>query len=230
MIRPFLSWLAILSAVLISLRATAAETAPLAASWLDNDVLRLRVEHLTGNFPTQWLAVQPTNPPSGLILDLRAADSEKNVAAPAGGFFADKKLPLIILVDGQTSGAAAAWAADLRKTGGGILVGSTNFTSGQIRPDIFVSVSGDDENKFLADPFYNPAPVKNPALSATNEFLPFVDHTSEADLVRKRVKDGEEDEADTPRTLPAQPVIRDPALARAVDLLKALAVLKQSRG
>ena len=230
MIRPFLSWLAILSAAFFSLRATAAETAPLATSWLDNDVLRLRVEHLTGNFPTQWLAVQPTNPPSGLILDLRAADSEKNVGAPAGGFFANQKLPLIILVNGQTSGAAAAWAADLRKTGGGILVGSTNFTSGQLRPDIFISVSGDEEKKFLIDPFYNPAPTKSSVLSATNEYLPFVDHTSEADLVRKRVKDGEEDDSDTPRTLPAQPVIRDPALARAVDLLKALAVLKQTRG
>ena len=230
MIRPFLSWLAVLSAVLICLRAAAAETSPLAASWLENDVLRLRVEHLTGNFPAQWLAVQPTNPPSGLILDLRAADSEKNVVSPAGGFFADKNLPVIILVNGQTCGAAAAWAADLRKTGGGILVGSTNFTSGQLRPDIFVSVPGEDEKNFLSNPFYNPAPVKNPALSATNDFLPFVDHTSEADLVRKRVKDGEENEADTPRTLPPQPVIRDPALARAVDLLKALAVLKQARG
>jgi len=230
MIRPFLSWLAVLSAVQISLPTHAAETAPLAASWLDNDVLRLRVEHLTGNFPTQWLAVQPTNAPSGLILDLRAADSEKNVGLPAGGFFVGKNLPVIILVDGQTCGAAAAWAANLRKTGGGILVGSTNFNNSQIRPDIFVSVSGDDEKNFLSDPFYNPAPVKNPASSATNEFLPFVDHTSEADLVRQRVKDGEEDEADTPRTLPAQPVIRDPALARAVDLLKALAVLKQTRG
>ena len=230
MIRPFLNWLTILSVIQISLRVTAVETGPLAASWLDNDVLRLRVEHLTGNFPTQWLDVQPTNPPSGLILDLRAADSEKNVVSPTSGFFADKNLPVIILVNGQTSGAAAAWAADLRKTGGGILVGSTNFTSGQIHPDIFISVSGDEEKKFLIDPFYNPAPTKSSVLSATNGYLPFIDHTSEADLVRKRVKDGEEDASDTPRTLPAQPVIRDPALARAVDLLKALAVLKQSRG
>ena len=34
----------------------------------------------------------------------------------------------------------------------------------------------------------------------------------------------------TPRAEPAQPVIRDPALARAVDLLKALAVLHKPRG
>jgi hypothetical protein len=93
-----------------------------------------------------------------------------------------------------------------------------------------VTVSSADEIKFLADPFYNPAPQKSPTPAATNEFLPFVDHTSEADLVRQRVKDGEEDDSATPRTAPAQPVIRDPALARAVDLVKALAALKQARG
>jgi hypothetical protein len=227
MIRLFLSLPAVLLAAQL---ARAADSAPLAASWLDNDVLRLRVEHLTGNFPTQWLAVQPTNAPSGLILDLRAADGEKTIAAPAGGFFADKNLPLVILVNSQTRGAAATWATDLRKTGGGILVSSTNSFGGQIKPDVFVSVSGEDEKKFLTDPFYFPAPAKNSGLAPTNEFLPFIDHTSEADLVRKHVKDGEDDVADTPRAAPAQPVIRDPALARAVDLLKALAVLKQARG
>jgi hypothetical protein len=30
--------------------------------------------------------------------------------------------------------------------------------------------------------------------------------------------------------VPAQPVIRDPSLARAVDLIKALAILKPARG
>lgn len=228
MIRLFLSLPAVLLAAQI---ARAADPAPLAASWLDNDVLRLRVEHLSENFPAQWLAVQPTNAPSGLILDLRAADSEKNTAAPAGGFFADNNLPLVILVNGQTRGAAAAWAADLRKTGGGILVGGTNSLGSQIKPDVLVSVSGEDERKFLADPFYNPiVAAKSSGLTPTNDFLPFVDHTSEADLVRKHVKDGDDDFADTPRTAPARPVIRDPALARAVDLLKALAVLKPARG
>jgi hypothetical protein len=61
--------------------------------------------------------------------------------------------------------------------------------------------------------------------------LGFVDHTSEADLVRKRIKDGESDGAiATPRAEPPQPVIRDPALARAVDLVKALAALHPARG
>jgi hypothetical protein len=57
-----------------------------------------------------------------------------------------------------------------------------------------------------------------------------VDHTSEAELVRKRVKDGDETDAASPRAEPPQPVVRDPALARAIDLLKALAALHPARG
>ena len=65
----------------------------------------------------------------------------------------------------------------------------------------------------------------------SNNLLAIVDHTSEAELVRKRVKDGDEGgEITTPRAEPLQPVIADPALARALDLLKALAVLHKSRG
>jgi len=48
--------------------------------------------------------------------------------------------------------------------------------------------------------------------------------------VRRRLKDGEDSMADAPSAAPEQPVIRDPALARAVDLFKALAVLNKSRG
>jgi hypothetical protein len=60
--------------------------------------------------------------------------------------------------------------------------------------------------------------------------VPYIDHTSEADLVREKIKDGDEDENTAPvRVAPAKPVIRDPALARAVDFLKALAVLQPER-
>ena len=163
------------------------------------------------------------------MLDLRSADGDKNAAASAGDFFAARKFPLVILVNGQTRGAAAALAADLRAAGDGILVGSTNFT-GAARPDIAVTVAGADEIKFLADPFFIPPPPRPATSSATNDFAGFVDHTSEADLVRQRVKDGDEDDSATPRAEPGQPVVRDPALARALDLFKALAALHPARG
>ncbi len=208
--------------------ANAAETVPLTASLLENDVLRLRVAHLTGNFAEEFLAAQPTNRLDGIVLDLRSADGDKNAAAAAGDFLADKKLPLVILVNGQTRGAAATLAVDLRMAGDGVLVGSTNFAGKS--PDIAVMVSGADEIKFLADPFFIPTATKPAFTAGTNDFTEYVDHTSEADLVRKRIKDGEEEDTTSPRVAPAQPVIRDPALARAVDLFKALAALHPARG
>ncbi|HEX7571189.1 MAG TPA: hypothetical protein VF492_11865 [Verrucomicrobiae bacterium] len=229
MIRPFFGLLAILFAARISLPAHAAETAPLSASLLDNDVLRLRVEHLTGNFAEEFLAAQPTNKLDGIILDLRSADGDKNADPAGSGFFANKKIPVVILVNGQTRGTAVTLAMDLRAAGNVILVGSDDF-AGTTRPDIAVRVSAEDEKNYLANPFFNPAPTKTGSLSVTNELLPFVDHTSEADLVRQRVKDGEEDDSATPRVEPSQPVVRDPALARALDLFKALAALHPARG
>jgi len=229
MTRPFLSLLIILLAAQTTARAGAAETAPMSCSLLENDVLRLRVQHLTGNFAAEFLAARPTNKFDGIVLDLRSADGDKNAAGSAGDFFAAKKFPLVILVNGQTRGSAATLAADLRTAGDGLLVGGTNFT-GATRPDIAVTVAGADEIKFLADPFFIPATPKNMTSVATNDFMGFVDHTSEADLVRQRVKDGDEDDSATPRAEPGQPVIRDPALARAVDLFKALAALHPARG
>ena len=54
--------------------------------------------------------------------------------------------------------------------------------------------------------------------SSTN-FLPFVDvdHTSEADLVREKIKDGSEDESKAPtseQTKSQKPFINDPVLAK----------------
>ncbi len=234
MTRPFLSFWTIFFAAQILSRAGAAEPAPMSALLLENDVLRLRVPHVMGDFAEQdLLAGQALNQSAGkltgVILDLRSADGDQNAAPAVGRFFADKKYPVVILVNGQTRGSAATLAVDLRTAGDGILVGTTNF-NGKIHPDITVTVSGEDEKKFLADPFFVPPAPKLISASATNEFLEFVDHTSEADLVRKRVKDGEDDGPVTPRVEPAQPVIRDPALARALDLFKALAALQPARG
>jgi hypothetical protein len=53
-----------------------------------------------------------------------------------------------------------------------------------------------------------------------------VDHTTEADLVRAKIKDGDQDENSAPQLAPQPQVIRDPVLARAVDLIKGLAVVR----
>ena len=229
MIRSLFRLGTILLAAQILFRASAAETAPLSVSLLENNVLRLRVSHLTADFAAEFAAAQPTNQITGVILDLRTADGDKNTVKAAIDFFADKKFRLVILVDAQTRGAAATLAVDLRQAGAGILIGSTNFP-GVTPPDIAVTISSADEKNFLVDPFYVPAVSKSALVAGTNDLSHFVDHTSEADLVRQRVKDGEEDDAPTPRVEPSQPVIRDPALARALDFFKALAALQPARG
>jgi hypothetical protein len=195
-------------------------------SFLDGGILRVTVKRVSENFPEQFRAATATNF-SSLVLDLRFADGDKRTAHAADGFFAGEKFPLVILVNRQTRGAAGQLASQLRAAGDGIVIGGTN---GIVSPDVAVTVDPGLEKSFQADPFSVADETPAPTLSATNEFLPFIDHTSEAELVRKRVKDGEDEDADSPRAAPAAPVIRDPALARAVDLLKAVAVLKQARG
>jgi hypothetical protein len=83
---------------------------------------------------------------------------------------------------------------------------------------------------FLENPFGTLTQSETNSTSSTNNFLSFVDHTTEADLVRAKIKDGEEDENLKPErsTEPQKPFIRDPVLARAVDLIKGLAIVRQS--
>ena len=218
----------ILLLALINLATTGRAAEP-EVTLLESNVLRVRISQLTDNFTQQFRAATPTNVVIGNILDLRAANGDPSAATPATECFVAQKLPLVILVDGQTGGGAVALAKNLRAAGLGLVIGETNS---RLQPDIAVAVRASDGNFFLNNPYATPAPTQALALSATNSFMPYVDHTSEADLVRRRVKDGEDtnDAASTPRAEPSQPVIHDPVLARAVDLLKALAILHPARG
>ena len=202
----------------------ASHAAELEVSLLETNIVRIRVHQLTENFAAQLRAATSTNAVIGRILDLRAAGGDPDAAALAINCFSSPKPPLVILVDSQTDGAAAALAKQLRSARAGVVIGSPD---GAVQPDIAVAGRAADEKIFLQNP-YATIPT-NPAstLSATNELLPYVDHTSEAELVRKRVKDGEDDSdaTNSPRAETAQPVLRDPVLARAVDLLRALAIL-----
>jgi hypothetical protein len=96
------------------------------------------------------------------------------------------------------------------------------------QPDIAVAIGAKDERAFMENPYAAPAPDDTNSPAVTNNLLPFVNHTSEADLVRAKIKDGDEDESPPPphAVEPQKPVMRDPVLARAVDLIKGLAVLR----
>ncbi len=107
----------------------------------------------------------------------------------------------------------------------------------RLKPDIRVDVNPEDERAYFVDAFKSlhrpdaaPGGATNLAsLSVTNKSPR--KRLNEAELVRM-LREGEtpeEELAKAIRTEPVKPVITDPALARAIDLLKALAVVRQAR-
>jgi hypothetical protein len=216
------------------LRAESTNTALARSVVLESNVAYLCVNEVTtglaGEIQSAETALAATNRIAGTVLDLRFADGDNlDSAKLVAELFAGKKLPLAILVNSGTHGAAESLASELRGDGDGLVFGSP---AGKLNPDIVVVVKIQDEKKYLADPYAALAQSETNDIADTNRFSAFIDHTSEADLVREKIKDGEEDEdSEPPRpTEPPKPYIHDPVLARAVDLIKALGVMRQSRG
>ena len=108
----------------------------------------------------------------------------------------------------------------------------------QLKPDIRVDVNPDDERAYFVDAYKVLPRASAAGSSSTNIASLSVTNRAprrrinEAELVRmlREGENPEEEIAKTPRTLePAKPVITDPALSRAIDLLKALAVVRHTR-
>ena len=233
MTRRFFSLFAVLLATGGGLRADTTNTPLVQAAILENNVAYLRVGDVADNLASAISAAQrtaaATNQIIGTVLDLRFADGADLAAAKAAAnLFTAKKLPLAILVNGETQGAAATLAAILRAGRDGLVLGGA---TADLKPDIAVAVGAADERAFFKNPYAALAQSTTNSAAATNSFSPFIDHTSEADLVRAKIKDGDEDEDSLPArpAEPQKPFIHDPVLARAVDLLKALAVVHQPR-
>lgn len=211
-----------------SLRADMTNLAPFTASVLENDVAYLRVgevqNNLAGEIQSAQSSLAATNKIAGTILDLRfAGGDDLSAAKAAADLFAAKKLPLAILVNNETRGAALTLATTLREARDGLVFGST---AAELKPDIAVNVKIADEKLYLENPYATLAQTETNSSPATNSFSPFIDHTSEADLVRAKIKDGDQDTNTPARPVePSKPFIHDPVLARAVDLIKALAIV-----
>jgi C-terminal processing protease CtpA/Prc len=195
---------------------------------LESNVDYFRVEEvgkeLAGEIKSAQAALSATNQAIGTVLDLRLADGDDvNAARAVADQFGTR--PVAILVNEQTRGAATALAKDLREARKGLILGD----SSEVKPDITIVVKLEDEKTYLTNAF---AILPPPAFvgGATNDLLPLVDHTSEADLVRAKVKDGAELEPTQQEGAPppTPSYIRDPALARAVDLIKGLAIVQAS--
>jgi len=266
---------------------------------IESNVAYLRIGRVVGNLANElsvaYHALTTTNKVAGIVLDLRFVVGDDAASAQAAAnLFTSKKIvagSLVVLVNGETRGAAETLAAALRHAGAGLIIGNptagevTTFKefplrngerlriattpvksgngpaipSGGLQPDIAVTVSADDERAFWENPYASPAQNTNRPGGATNNLLSFVDHTREADLVLQKQHDGktigtsefhtrdmdlpgprlirrpsgdnagDEDSAPARVAEPQKPVIRDPVLARAVDLIKGLAVVHQSR-
>lgn len=115
-----------------------------------------------------------------------------------------------------------------------IATGETKLGDGQaipsagLRPDITVTVGADEERAFFAEPnrTIGASAISKPAGQGKDSPA----RLNEAELIR-RMKEGQSPDASPVVTTPSvsAPQVRDPALARALDLLKGLSVVRQPR-
>lgn len=275
--------------------AVAHADAPLVSktNLLEDDIAYLRVSRVTdglaGAVSAAFQILSASNRLKGLVLDLRFADGEDFAAAAAvADLFIPKerslldwgsgavkstpkpdalRLPVGVLINRETTGAAEALAAVMRDVGAGLLLGGSTAGAGMVmteyplpdgqrlriasapvklgdgtalsaqgvKPDIEVKVSLDDERTHLRDaygvvakPVIRSGAIGN-APAGTNSANRRL-RITEVDLVRERREGKSLDEFTPARDRePLKPQISDPALARAVDLLKGLAVVRRSQ-
>lgn len=270
--------------------------AGLNSSLFESSIFYVRIQAVEAPLPQalkeQVRQQNATNKLSGVVLDLRYANGTdyKAAAETAGLFIANQQpllkwadqsasagmsdaiqLPLAILVNRDTSGAAEALAAALRSAGVGLVLG--NRTAGEafvvrdfplkngsilrlaadevslangsvigtngVKPDIDVTVTPAEERVYYADAFaiLPTAGAAGTNGSSTNLVAGRRARFGEAELVREHRAGFRRGIAESPRAgeqagqqeVPEHPIVNDPALARALDLLKGLAVVRQSR-
>ena len=266
---------------------------------LENDVVYLRIGRVAGNLANElsaaYRALTTTRKAAGIVLDLRFVGGDDSASAQAtANLFVSKKIvagSLVVLVNGETRGAAEALAAALRHAGAGLIIGNptageaTTFKefplrngerlriattpvklgngpaipSGGLQPDIAVTVSADDERAFWENPYAIAGAERQQCQGGHQQFsavcgphqrggfgaaeaarrenhwnvrVPCAGHGfTRAGLIRRPGGDnaGDEDSAPSRAAGPQTPVIHDPVLARAVDLIKGLAIVRESR-
>jgi len=140
-----------------------------------------------------------------------------------------------LVIGSQTAGEAALYQKFTLSNGriiqiasGQLKVGSKSLPPGGLKPDIEVKVSAKDERAWFADPFRKAA-VQVADSSSTITPTPPRRRITEAELVRRQREGFSLDDPFDEREEPAahaKPIVRDPALARAMDVLKALAIVQ----
>ena len=234
-----------------------------------------------------------TNKISGLVFDLRSAQGLNYEAAAnaVDAYFTNDsilldlgntklrssaktnaiQLPIAVLVNGETSAAAEAFAVMLRQSRLGLIVGAptrgrtfqfnqfilsngqavriatspvkigdgTELGGKKIQPDIKVVLDRAAEERFLANPFaevdpFSGAPVLDGTVASGPTNLPPLSvvrrRLTETDLVRQRRGDpGAANAFDSGTSSGSDRVVRDPALARALDFVKGVGRAQSGR-
>ena len=264
------------------------------SSLFEGPILYVRIGRvasgLDGDLRQLWQQASGTNKFAGLVLDLRfAGGTDYAAAVSAADLFIKKEQPLLdwgkgmvrtssdggvitvplaILVNEKTAGAAEALAGVLRQAGAGLILGSrtaglamlqqefplkdgevlsiattpvhlgdgSSMSSQGLTPDIKVELTPAEERAYYADAFKDLASAGTRSMgSGTNTLVsaPRVRRPrfNEAELVRERRNGAVPDEALTgdEGDETDKPVVRDPVLGRALDFLKGLSVVRQTR-
>lgn len=206
-----------------------AGAAPVTSAVFGTNVAYLHIadidKDLAGAIPAALNHLEATNAVAGVVVDVRfAGGNDLNDLPEIEEQLEHVKLPLAILMNSQTTGAPAKLAEDLREENLGLVFGTA---TGNFQPDISVPANLEDQRKYLDNP-YAVLPNSAYAADASTNLLPYVDidHTTEADLVREKIKDGDQDDTTDQPAAPQKPFIHDPVLARGVDFIKGVAALR----
>ena len=160
----------------------------------------------------------------------------REAAEALAGLLRDSRIGLVL--GSETAGRARVFK-ELKFSGGQsvfvadqpVKLGSGRLMDGPLEPDIAVPVAKGFEAQWLEDPYRRFGPSASPRSRR---------RVNEADLVRMQ-REGvqSEDEFDAPLPAPTgpaprvseqdKPVVQDPALARALDLLRAIQIVKPRR-
>lgn len=110
--------------------------------------------------------------------------------------------------------------------------GQTIAASG-LKPDIEIKVDIQQERSYFEDPFKAPTESRSAATNQLTQAETTRRRLNEAELVRRQREglnpDDESIPFAPPKTVAGKPSIKDPALARAIDVLKAIAVVQRAR-
>ncbi len=258
---------------------------------------------LAGKIRAEFDRLAATNQLKGVVLDLRYSDGtgsregdDYTEAAKVADLFITREkplldagtgmidsvaktnaitLPLILLVNTQSSGAAEALAAMLREDDRAILIGSTtaghaalmknfplkdgeflriatgpirlgdgqNLSEKGVRPDISVKVSAEDQKAYFNDPYleFTDSHSELPSILGEKNTTPgSTNHVArsrpinETDLMRERKERPGVDMDELPvhagpvTADSEKPVVRDPVLGRALDLIKGISTLRRA--